>query len=346
MDACVADVEAHLPHPVSFPIAIARQEAADRLAGLALSRGARPLRPDPAEVLGRLTMHPLVGIPILLLVVYVGLYLVVGKLGAGVLVNLLEGLFKQHLDPVVTSFVTRVLPWPWLSRLFVGDFGVFTLGVRYAFAIILPLVGSFFLMFALLEDSGYLPRLAVLVDRLFKRLGLSGRAIIPLVLGLGCDTMATLVTRVLETRRERLIATFLLALAVPCSAQLGVILGLLAGHPLALAIWLGVVLGVFLLSGFLAARVIPGGSDGPLLPRDPAPPASPPLRNVLTKTWNRMRWYALEVIPLFLLASVLLWIGELTRLFPLVIRAAPAAGAPPRLAALGRGRLSLWLLPP
>ncbi len=234
---------------------------AERLARGATSRTARPLRQDPVELLGRLSMHPVWGIPILLAVVYFGLYLVVGKLGAGVAVNFLERLFQQHFNPAVTTFVQHLLPWPALSSLFVGQFGVFTLGVRYAFAIVLPLVGSFFLMFALLEDSGYLPRLAILVDRMFKRIGLSGRAVIPLVLGLGCDTMATLVTRVLESRRERVIATFLLALAIPCSAQLGVMLGLLAGHPLALAIWAGVVLGVFLLSGFLAARVVPGGGD-------------------------------------------------------------------------------------
>jgi ferrous iron transport protein B len=129
--------------------------------------------------------------------------------------------------------------------------------------------------------------------------------------------MATLVTRVLETRRERLIATFLLALAIPCSAQLGVILGLLAGHPLALGLWAGVVAVVFVLSGFLAARVLPGADSRfyleiPLL-------RLPSLRNVLTKTFHRVRWYAREVIPLFLLASVLLWIGDFTGIFGALI---------------------------
>jgi len=104
--------------------------------------------------------------------------------------------------------------------------GLLTLGVRYAVAIILPIVGAFFLFFSILEDSGYFPRLALLLDRGFKQLGLSGRAVIPMVLGFACDTMATMVTRTLETRRERVLATLLLALAVPCSAQLGVILAL------------------------------------------------------------------------------------------------------------------------
>jgi ferrous iron transport protein B len=172
-------------------------------------------------------------------------------------------------------------------------------------------------MFAVLEDSGYLPRLAMLADRVCKRIGLSGRAVIPLVLGLGCDTMATLVTRVLESRRERVIATFLLALAIPCSAQLGVILGLLSGSVAALAIWGGVVLGVFLLSGYLAAKILPGEAARFYL--EIPPMRWPSAKNVALKTYSRLKWYALEVIPVFLLASVLIWLGQLTHLFQLAL---------------------------
>lgn len=91
------------------------------------------------------------------------------------------------------------------------------MGIRYAIAIILPIVGTFFLAFSILGDSGYLSRLAMLVDRVFKKIDLNGGEIIPIVLGFGCDTMATIVTRTLETKRERIITTFLLALAIPCS---------------------------------------------------------------------------------------------------------------------------------
>jgi ferrous iron transport protein B len=318
-DAIVARLKTQLPQAIAVPIAVTRQTEAARIAALTLTEDAGGLRERPTEVLGRLAMHPLYGLPILLAVLYFGLYLGVGKLGAGLLVDLLDkNLFGQHLNPAAEHLVARLLPWPVVAKLFVGDYGLITLGLRYAFGIVLPLVGTFFLMFAVLEDSGYLPRLAMLVDRTFKRIGLSGRAIIPLVLGLGCDTMATLVTRVLETRRERVIATFLLALAIPCSAQLGVILGLLSTHPAGLAIWLGVVTGVFLFSGFLAAKILPGGEDTRFSIEIP-PLRLPSFRNVLQKTWNRMRWYALEVIPLFLLASVILWIGDLTRLFQLVV---------------------------
>jgi ferrous iron transport protein B len=318
VERVVAETEAQYSNPLSFPIAVARQRTVERIVKKALSRDARAVRESFSELVGRLAIHPIAGIPVLLAVVYFGLYLFVGRLGAGVVVDFLENqVFERYVTPVSTGLVTRVLPWPTWSSLFVGEYGLITLGLRYAFAIVLPLVGAFFLMFALLEDTGYLPRLALLVDRMFKRIGLSGRAVIPIVLGLGCDTMATLVTRVLETRRERLIATFLLALAVPCSAQLGVILGLLSTRPMGLAIWAGVVLAVFLLSGFMAARLLPGRAARFYL--EIPPMRWPSLRNVAAKTFTRLRWYAAEVIPLFLLASVVIWLGELTRLLQLAL---------------------------
>ena len=106
------------------------------------------------------------------------------------------------------------------------------MGLTYGLAIVLPIVTTFFLVFGLLEDSGYLPRLAVMSDRLFRVMGLNGKAVLPMVLGLGCDTMATMTTRILATRKERVIVTLLLALGVPCSAQLGVILAMLGTVPL------------------------------------------------------------------------------------------------------------------
>ncbi len=320
LDRIVAEAEGRYRDPLSYPIAIARQREADRLTSRAIARRPRPVRRDAREVLGALAMHPVAGIPILLAVLYFGLYLVVGRLGAGLVVDFLDKqLFGHTINPAVTALVDRAIPWPAVGQLFVGEYGVLTLGLRYAFAIVLPLVGAFFLVFALLEDSGYLPRLAMLVDRAFKQLGLSGRAVIPLVLGLGCDTMATLVTRVLATRRERVIATFLLALAIPCSAQLGVILGLLSTHPGGLAIWAGVVCGVFLLSGFLAAKILPGEAARFYLEIPPMRWPSP--RNVATKTLARLKWYGVEIIPIFLFASVLIWLGELTHLFQLAVAA-------------------------
>jgi ferrous iron transport protein B len=287
---------------------MARQGAANRLMQVASTPPVHaPSR--ASQLLSRWMMRPLSGFPILFIVLYLGLYLFVGKFGAGVLVGLLEnGLFDKYIDPWLTHFVERLLPYPALQDFFVHDYGLFTLGLKYAAAIILPIVATFFLVFAIFEDSGYLPRLALLLDSLFKKIGLSGRAVIPMVLGFGCDTMATLVTRVLETRRERIIATLLLALAIPCSAQLGVVLALLSGVPFGLIIWALVVGGIFLLVGYLASRVLKGTQASFYI-------EVPPLRwpkpsSVLKKTYARMQWYFLEILPLFLIASVLIWVGR------------------------------------
>ncbi len=268
-------------------------------------------KPTLADHLSAWSMNPWTGIPLLLLVLYFGLYQFVGVFGAGTIVDVLEGtLFEEHLNPWVIAWSEQYLPWYWLNELVVGEYGLFTLGLRYAVAIILPIVGTFFVAFAVIEDSGYFPRLAMLVDRVFKKIGLNGRAVIPMVLGFGCDTMATVVTRTLETTRERILATLLLTLAIPCSAQMGVILGLLSGVPGSLAVWLVCMVGVFLLVGFLAAQVVPG--ERPMFYMEIPPLRMPQLQNVLVKTLTRMKWYLLEIFPLFMIASVLLWAGKLT----------------------------------
>ncbi len=273
-----------------------------------------------SEKLSRWMMNPLTGAPILILVVYLGLYQFVGRFGAGTLVDFLEGnLFEVYINPPVVHFAEKYLTAHWLFELIAGEYGVWTLGIRYAVALVLPIVGTFFLVFSLLEDTGYFPRLALLVDRLFKKIGLSGRAVIPIVLGFGCDTMATLVTRTLETRRERIIATMLLALAIPCSAQLGVILGLLSAEPNALAVWTVFLLLVFLLIGFLAAKILPG--ESPVFYMEIPPLRFPQLRNVAVKTLTRMQSYFVEILPLFLVASVVLWAGKMTGTLEKVIDA-------------------------
>lgn len=259
--------------------------------------------------LSDLCMSPWTGFPILLAVLYLGLYQFVGVFGAGTCVDFLQnGLFGKII-PSATWLAERYIPWPAARDLLVGDYGIISLGFRYAIAIILPIVTTFFLAFSLIEDSGYLPRLAVLIDRLFKKIGLNGRAVIPLVLGLGCDSMATMVTRTLETKRERVIATFLLALAIPCSAQIGVLMALLSGRPLALAVWAGVMAAIFLGAGLLMARFLPG--QRPSFYMELPRLRLPRLGNVLVKTYTRLVWYFKEVLPLFVLASVLIWLGRL-----------------------------------
>jgi small GTP-binding protein len=212
------------------------------------------------------------------------------------------GVLNRGLYRLCSDYVR----WDFARDLLVGPYGVLTMALTYAIAIILPIVAMFFIVFSLMEDSGYLPRLAVMVNRAFKPLGLNGKAVLPMILGLGCDTMATLTTRILETRKERLLVTLLLALGVPCSAQLGVVLGMLAGVGTAAALWwVGAVTGTMLLVGWLAARLLPGEPSDFILEIPPI--RRPQLGNLLQKTGARIAWYLKEAVPLFVLGTLILF---------------------------------------
>ncbi len=317
LNAAIAQLEAKLEEPTGYTVPMIVHEKASGICAEVFSAPAAKVR-SIAKYLGELTMNPLTGIPILILVLYFGLYEFVGKFGAGVIVDFLETeVFKSHLTPWVNDLAVRFIPWESIRDLVAMDYGIITLGVRYAIAIILPIVGTFFIAFSIIEDSGYLPRLAMMVDRVFKGIGLNGRAVIPMTLGFGCDTMATMVTRTLETKRERIIATLLLALAIPCSAQLGVILALMAEKPAVIGVWTGVVLVIFLFIGFLTARLMPG--DRPNFYMEVPPLRLPRAGAVFMKTYSRMQWYFVEILPLFIVASVLIWLGKITRTFDAVV---------------------------
>lgn len=314
----IQEAKAHYHHPLNYIISMRRQKEATNIANKAMAQKSAQ-RLKFRERLSKIMMNPFTGGPILLGILYYGLYKFVGTFGAGVLVDFLEDkVFGAYINPFITDLVTRNIPLKLAQDLLVGEYGIITLGLRYAVAIILPIVATFFFAFAIVEDTGYLPRLAMLVDQLFKRIGLSGRAVIPLVLGFGCDTMATMVTRTLPTKRERIIATLLLALAVPCSAQMGVILALLDKNPVGLVIWLGVIIAVFLLVGFLAAKIMPG--ELPTFYMEIPPLRLPQISNILRKTASRLKWYFLEIFPIFIFASVLIWLGQITGIFNYLVK--------------------------
>jgi ferrous iron transport protein B len=305
-----------------FVVARQRLQVVDRLHDAVVTRGGSSASSGFARKLGAWATHPVLGIPVLAAALWAA-YEFVGVFGAGTLVDLLEDdVFGSAVIPWTERFVRWVVPWdgleaflvgpPGVSRLqhggfLVGKYGLLSMGLSYGVAIVLPIVTTFFIAFSFLEDSGYLPRLAVMVNKVFKRMGLNGKAVLPMVLGLGCDTMATMTARIMETRKERVIVTLLLALAVPCSAQIAVILAMTTGLSLAANLWFaGTLLLVVFLVGWLAAKVLPGrGSDFML--------ELPPLRlpqagNIAVKTLARIEWYLREALPLFLLGTLILWL--------------------------------------
>ena len=314
----VETVERQYDKPLNYVISLNRQKKIGEISDKYIVRTEKREN-SISDFLSGITMNITTGIPVLLLVLYFGLYQFVGKFGGGTVVDFLENnIFGQYINPLVDGFVTNYIPWVWLQELIARDYGIITLGVRYAIALILPIVGTFFIAFSIIEDSGYLPRLAMLVDRIFKKIGLSGRAVIPMTLGFGCSTMATMVSRTLETKRERVIATLLLALAIPCSAQLGIIMALLSGHPRALIVWMIFMVSIFLFVGFLTARLMPG--DKPSFYMEVPPLRWPKISNILVKTYTRIHWYFIEILPLFIFASVMIWLGNLTGFFPFIIK--------------------------
>ena len=314
----VKKAQESLDEPIRYVTAMENQDEVNHIVSKVVSEVSNQDSLNLPARLSRIMTRPLTGIPIFLLVTYFGLYQFVGVFGAGTIVDFLEAtVFEEYITPYITSLATAFIPWETIQDLFVGEYGVFTLGLRYAIAIILPIVGTFFFAFAIVEDTGYLPRMALLIDRVFKKIGLSGRAVIPMTLGFGCGTMATIVTRTLETKRERVIATILLALAIPCSAQLGVILGILSGNFMVTLIWMSAVLMTLLGVGLLTAIIIPG--EKPSFYMELPPLRFPKLSNIISKTYTRMEWYFIEILPLFLLASLLIWLGQETGIFQIIV---------------------------
>jgi len=205
--------------------------------------------------------------------------------------------------------------------MFIGEYGIVTMALTYAIAIVFPITTTFFLAFGVLEDSGYLPRLAIMLNRVFNLIGLNGKSVLPMVLGLGCSTMATLTTRILDTKKERIIVTLLLALGIPCSAQIGVIMGMLAAiSPMATIIWAGVVVIVILLVGYLSSKLIKGESSDFVLELPPM--RVPKLKNIVMKTIGRIEWYVKEAVPLFILGTLVLFTADKLHLLGLIERAA------------------------
>ncbi len=262
-----------------------------------------------AYEMGILTRRAATGIPILICVLLL-LFEFVGYTGAQTLVGFLEDIvFGRYIVPLIHS----LLPVGFVQEFIAGKYGLVSMGLTYAIAIVLPVVATFFIAFGLLEDSGYLPRLSILSDRVMRLMGLNGKATLPMVLGLGCCTMATITTRVLSSRKERLIATLLLALGIPCSAQLGVILGIASGFSSAATMTvIGVVASQLLLVGFLSSKLIHGQSSEFIFEIPPI--RVPQLRNLALKTGYRIKWYLLEAVPLFLYGTIVLFVLDKVRI--------------------------------
>ena len=311
-------VQSAFNRPLSAVILEARLRAVDEVLSEVQSISP-PVRPPFSEKIGEWSRRPLTGIPIAAVVVVL-MYFFVGVFGAQTLVGAFEGvLFGEWITPATEKLLSWI-PSQFVVDAFVGEFGLVSVGLTLAFGVVVPVLATFFLAFGILEDSGYLPRLSVLLDRVLRKIGLNGKGILPLVLGFSCITMAILTTRMLETKRERFIATLLLVLGLPCAPLLAVMLVLLAD----MSIWasvtvFGVILTQIMIIGFILAKFLPGRRSDFILELPPI--RIPKLLSLIKKTMWRVWWFIKEAVPLFLLASFILFVLERVGTLALLERA-------------------------
>jgi len=182
---------------------------------------------------------------------------------------------------------------------FVRSFGFLTTGIFVPVGMVLPYIFSFYLVLGLLEDLGYLPRFAVLMDHLMHPLGLHGYAIIPFILGLGCNVPGALATRLLEERREKFIAATLMAIAVPCMAQIAMIVGLVGqrGAKYVAIVFFTLFL-ILVFKGLILNRILKGVSPEILI--EIPPYRVPQVQAVIKKLWMRLSCFLSEALPLVL----------------------------------------------
>lgn len=258
-----------------------------------------------SEKIGELTRHPIWGWPILAGVLYITYYLV-AKVGAVEVVGWLD----DRVFSPLTDFIAEITPWQFLREFLVGEYGILSIGVFAAIGTVLPILIIFFFILSFLEDIGYITNLCVLTNHFLKKIGLSGKAILPLTLGFGCKTMATLTTKILDSWKERYIAIFLIAFCIPCSAQLGLNLAILAFFPFsATLIVLFVLIIAEVVAGAILDKLIKSDKTTDFILEIP-PIRFPNLKNLLLKMYYRMKSFSYEALPLFLIGAAMLFSME------------------------------------
>jgi len=261
-----------------------------------------------------ISLHPLGGVPVAILILLIS-FSFIRFIGENLITYIFEPLFDNFWAPIIrplsdwlgnSGFIHNLL----IGKLvegeieFVESLGLLTTGLFVPLGMVLPYVVSFYLVLSFLEDSGYLPRLGILVDNLMHKLGIHGLAIIPMLLGIGCNVPGAMATRMLETRREKFIAATLMAIAVPCMAQTAMIFGLVGPYgAMAMAAVFGTLFLVWVILGLILNRIIKG--ESPEIFVEIPPYRLPYMKALFKKLWMRTRWFLKEAVP-FVLVGVLI----------------------------------------
>jgi ferrous iron transport protein B len=266
------------------------------------------------QKLDAITTHKILGYPILVTVVASAFALIF--IGGDFLIAGLEFLFENlllYVEGVLSSFLPEI-------AVKLIDKGILD-GVVAGITIALPYIVPFYIILALLEDSGYLPRAAFLMDNLMHKIGLHGKAFIPLMLGYGCSVPACVGCRIMETQRERFLAGFVVVL-IPCAARTVIILGLVGrfiGLHAALALYAFDLVLVFIL-GRIAFKALPGEPVGLIMEMPPY--KRPSIKNILIKTWSRTKDFIYIALPIIVAGSVIITALDLFGFMDYMVEAA------------------------
>ena len=262
------------------------------------------------ERLGDASVHPITGIPIVIIVLFLA-FKIIRFVGESLIGYVFEPLFENLWAPLMmkvssllggSGFFHNILIGQLVEGQieFVESLGLLTTGLFVPIAMVLPYIFAFYLVLGFMEDSGYLPRLGVLLDNIMHKLGIHGLAIIPMLLGLGCNVPGALGTRILETRRERFIAGTLMAIAIPCMAQIAMIFGLVGKYGSgALALVFGTLFVVWVILGLILNHTLKG--ESPEIFVEIPPYRFPYPLALLKKLWMRILWFLKEAVPYVLL---------------------------------------------
>ncbi|MCI2424920.1 ferrous iron transporter B [Candidatus Acetothermia bacterium] len=241
---------------------------------------------------------PSTGIPVAIIAALVAFGAVIG-IGMGLRQFILLPFFETLIFPPIRDAVTAVVPEGFIREILIGHFGVLIDGIGWPLALVLPYLLAFYLVLAILEDTGYLPRLACMLDTLFHKSGVHGGAVIPFLLGFGCTIGGILSTRMLETRRERIIVVALMCLAIPCAAQTGAIIALLAEKSIAALAFVYLIAFLFIfIVGMALNRMLPGTTPSFLM--EIPPYRIPNATSVAKKVWMHLKSYLLDAVPLII----------------------------------------------
>ena len=284
-------------------------------------------KPTWTDRLKEATLSPFSGF-LIGLGVLCGVFWAVRQIGEGLINYILDPFFYRLYYPLLVNLDRYLSFSPFLRTILIGhlvdgkiDFeqslGLLSTGIYIELGVVLPYIVAFYFILGLLEDTGYLPRLAVLLDGFFHHVGLHGYAIVPTLLGLGCNVPGIMSTRVLESKTERFIVSILISIAIPCASQQALIFGVLGKYGIIPVVLVYFILFlVWIILGIIMKYTVKGYR--PALILEIPPYRLPYWKTLLPKLWLRVKGFLKEALPIVSLGIIMVNLLFMTNLFPYI----------------------------